>query len=364
MEVVDLIKTKAELLCWGIKYDKEAQKFFKEQNPYSVAKTGNIGLHIILENKFPALVTTTHKFNQRTSYKLKEKDKKWYLTKNDKEICEVKSIKMPNWYSKKTSSGTPMSNVFLHEGINFLHQVYQGCGYFQIGKACKFCGTGSIWKIPKPKDIGETVEQAYLENKNYQVCLGGGTPITPEKGTKYFLECIKEIRERVEKIPIWVEMTPPDENRYIQNMINAGASSFGFNIEIWDDKLREEICLGKSEISKERYLEVFDFVTNKLGKNRIGTVLITGLEPFESTLEGIKIMSEKGVRVCIVPFKPWDDSEYANKETCNPEDLIQLCKKAAKVMKANDINPKKYHGCLNCSSCTIEDDFLGLISNT
>jgi len=182
--------------------------------------------------------------------------------------------------------------------------------------------------------------------------------MTPGKGTEYFVECIREIRKTVKKIPIWVEMCPPDENRYIQMMIDAGADSFGFNIEIWDDDLRKEVCPGKSAISKERYFEAFDYVAEKIGKNRAGTVLIAGLEPKESTVEGAKAMMQKGLMVCILPFKPWDGSEYAGKEPCNPKDLLWIAERTAKFMKKYGINPKNYHGCLNCPSCTIGDAFL------
>lgn len=358
MDIENLIKIKAELLCFGLRYDKEAQKFFKRQNPYSIGKTGNVGLHIILENKLSVLVSTTHVFDKKTQYRLKEKNKKWILIKNDKEVCEVTPIKMPVWYPKKTSSGSPTSTVFLHEGLNFIHQCYQGCGYFQTKKACKFCGTGPIWKIPTPEDVGETVELAYKENSNYQVCLGGGSPITAGKGTEYFLDCIKEIRKRVKEIPIWIEMVPPAENKYIRLMIDAGANSFGFNIEIWDDDLRKEICPGKFEVNKERYFAAFNFVNKKLGKNKIGTLLIAGLEPKESTLEGVEVMSQMGVRVCLLAFKPWDTCEYVYKESCNPEDLLWISKRAADFMKTNKIDPQKNYGCLNCPSCTIDGDFL------
>ena len=361
MKIKDLIRIKAELLCWGLRYNKEAQEFFREQNPHFVGKTGNIGLHILLENKLTALVSTTHRFDQRTPYKIKQKNKTWILLKEGKEVCKIKGIKMPNWYSKKTNNNTSMSNVFFHEGIHFLHQCYEGCGYFQIKKPCKFCATGPVCKIPAPKDVGETAEQAYKENPKYHVCLGGGTPISMGKGAEYFLGCITQIRKRVKEIPIWVEITPPDKNKYIQMMIDAGANSFGLNLEIWDDKLRKEICPGKFQISRGRYLEAFNFITEKLGKNRVGTVLIAGLEPKESTVKGAKIMSQKGVRVCILPFKPWDGSAYSNRKPCNPEDLLWIGKKVAKFMLDNKVDPKKCQGCSSCPSCTIEEDLMALI---
>jgi 2-iminoacetate synthase ThiH len=95
-----------------------------------------------------------------------------------------------------------MSQVFAHESIHFLHQQYSGCAYQSIGSGCKFCGAGKKFIYNTPKEVAETVLTAYKENNNYQICLGGGTKLTPGKGSEYFLECIKLIRQKNKKVPI------------------------------------------------------------------------------------------------------------------------------------------------------------------
>jgi hypothetical protein len=95
-----------------------------------------------------------------------------------------------------------MPQIFAHEGIHHLHQQYSGCAYQAIGLGCKFCGAGKTFIQNTPQEIAETVLAAFEDDHNYQACLGGGTKLTPGKGSEYFLECIKLIREKNKIIPI------------------------------------------------------------------------------------------------------------------------------------------------------------------
>ncbi len=147
---------------------------------------------------------------------------------------------------------------------------------------CRFCGTGSNWKIGTPQEIGEIVAEAVKENREYHVCLGGGTRLPLNRNVEYFSECAAEIRKRDSNVPVWVELMPIEADDEISRLVESGVTSFGFNIEIWDDALRKEICPGKSQISKNQYLEAMKKALKILGPNRVGSCLIIGLESIES----------------------------------------------------------------------------------
>lgn len=212
-----------------------------------------------------------------------------------------------------------------------------------------------------PKEIGEVVEMAFRESDKYQVCLGGGTRLPLHRNTDYFLKCLSEIRERNNDIPVFIEIVPPETNEEILELVNAGATSFGFNIEIWDDRLREEICPGKSFITRQRYLEAMEYSLELLGPNKVGSCLIVGLEPSENSIRGTLELASRGIQPCILPFKPWDGSVFNNRKNCNPEIVLRVGEKAAQYMLKYGINPHENHGCLNCEGCTVEHDILELM---
>jgi len=356
----EILLTKAELLCWGVRADENTRRFYEEQNPFHWVKTGNVGLNMILADLTPVLVSVTHRFNARSPYSLL-KEEEWYICRNGRKLYPVTPIPMPQWYANLTSSGTSMPNVFLFEGYHYLHIVYQGCGFVLVGQGCKFCGTGGKWRRVSPRDIGEVVEAAYLEHPNCHVCLGGGTRLNRDKEVEYLTGCISEIRKRCTDVPVWVEMVPPPTDEHIRVMVDAGATSLGFNIELWDDGIRHRVCPGKSTVSKERYFQAFACVTELLGPNKVGSVLIAGLEPIGRTIEGIKALARAGVQPAILAFKPWNGSPLQSHPPADPQELIELSRVAARQMRLFNIAPSENEGCCNCHSCGIEDDFLELV---
>lgn len=353
-----LIRTKAYLLSYGIRENKYSQEFYQQQNPYDIIKSGYVGLHFLLEGLIPTLASTTFYFDRDSKYELIKIKNKFYLKGDDGSQTLAIPIPMPKWYQKKTASGKPMASVFAHESTHYLHQQYSGCGYQIVGKGCKFCGVGCQWLKNTADEVAETAIEACKENNQYHICLGGGTRVSPDKGTDFFVAEIQKIRKKNKIAPIWVEMVPPDSNDDIEKMIQAGATAFGFNLEIWNDKRRQSICPGKCEVTKNRYFKAWKYVQKRLGKDHVNTALIVGLEPYNSTKEGINKISQAGVRITLLPFKPWDTSEYAQKEPAHPEKLLKLAWILARDMIKYDIKASKNYGCASCDSCTIEDDIM------
>ncbi len=356
----ETIEIKVGLLCWGLCSSKTAEEIYARQNPGGQWKTGNIGLHIAFKNGSHVLVTISHSFDKQSPYSLEKEDRKLVLVKNGKVARLMIEEPMLDWYKQKTSSGTLMPTLFLHEGKAFLHQAYRGCDYFRKELQCKFCGTGAVWHDIEPKETAEVVKIALKDNPSYQVCLGGGTRLPRKRDIEYFSACAREIRKVSSDVPIWVEMTPPESEKSIAEMVKAGVTSFGFNIEIWDDKLRKEICPGKSSISKVCYLDAIKSVTKILGPNRVGCCLLVGLEPEASSIEGALALTSIGAQPCMLAFKPWDRSVFKDKPSCDPESLIRVSQAAVEGMIKNNIVPTKNQGCLLCEGCTIDHDIYDL----
>lgn len=351
-----IIRTKADLLCMGIRPNEVAEAIYYRQNPCQDWKTGNVGLHISFESGSHVLVTVAHAFDKRSTYSLSYENGNLFLLKGEEVVNHLEEVQMPSWYQKKTTTMISMSAVFLHEGRSFLHQAYTGCDYHTIGLQCRFCGTGRNWKIGRPKEVGEVVEHAVGENDKYYVCLGGGTRLPLDRNVEYFSKCLHEIRQRNTNVPVWIEMVPPESISGISKLVQQGATSFGFNIEIWDDELRKRICPGKSQIQKPLYLDAMRKTLDSLGPDRVGSCLIVGLEPIESSIEGARALTSIGVQPCILPFRPWDKSLYCNQPLCDANDLIEVSKAAVAAMIQNGVSPERNEGCLLCEGCTVDHD--------
>lgn len=350
---MDCIDLKAQLLCLGLKPDVNSISLYNYQNPDAIWKTGNNGCFLSFDNT-QVLATIVHNRNRTSPFSFSIKDK---CIKQGEKIVKSNVVAplYPEWYKSKLPTEKMFSEVFLLEGERFFHQAYKGCDYMACGKGCKFCSTGSrCEKEVSPIDIGEAA--AIIDNHfdDAHICLGGGTYLPVSHNVKYFSECIKEIRKRNEKIPIWIEMVPPTKEE-LNMLIDLGATAFGFNIEIWDDVKRKKYCPGKYSISKSHYLDILEYAAGVL-PNRVGSCLIVGLDTPQNLHLGIDALASIGVHPCLLPFKPFDGSETANECLCDYKELIELSYYSVEQIHNNGLDLLKNQGCLLCDCCTVMHD--------
>lgn len=350
---MDTISLKAELLCMGLVADDTTLDLYRRQNPEQIWKTGNNGCFIEFDNTH-LMASIQHKKNTASpySFSLRESNltQKSYIIKRN-----VKASVYPEWYGIKLSTGRMFAETLVLEGDRFFHLAYKGCDYMDCGQGCQFCATGiRNTDEATPLEIGEAAGIAREHIADAQVCLGGGTYLPISSNIKYFAECITEIRKRNKDMPIWIEMVPPNACD-VDLLIEYGATAFGFNIEVWDDKKRKEYCPGKSRISKQHYIDILNY-TAKLLPNRVGCCLIAGLDTSENIKEGIRCLTEIGVHPCILPFKPFDGSKLEEHDPCDPHELIELSCYAAEQMHEKGLDPYRNEGCLLCDCCTLTHD--------
>ena len=366
-KATSVIDIKAELLRFGLQPNEVVDELFNIQNPHDIKRTGNNGIFISIDG-LDALVSTRHKCNSSSPYKIeKDPSGNYKLTKYDKTIdVSVAPIKFPEWASKEfqiNGKKTNFSDYFLYEGSGFIHLAYNSCSFTEQEK-CRFC---SVRRRDKYED--HSVEDVCLAleavlpdiPEDIHFCLGGGTHLSGD--VEFFKPIIQTIR-KYKNNPIWIEMIPPTKTHKtqkltdnIQELINAGATSFGFNIEIWDDDKRKEICPGKSRVPKEDYLQACEYAKTKLGPDSVGSCLIVGLDTRENIKNAIDKLLELGVQPCILMYKDYDTDlgKHVIPESYQ-QDYIFLSEYAAR--KANNLGMEfdKNQGCLKCNCCTIMHD--------
>ena len=347
------IDLKADLLCIGMSADNATLELFEEQNPNEVWKTGNNGCFFEFDST-RLMASIVHQINGTSPYHFLLNEK--HLLKGNEIVRKnVNATIYPDWYRVKLSTGRAFTEVFLLEGERFFHQAYKGCDYMANGVGCGFCSTGyRNNRESTPVEIGEAAGIIKEYMSAAQICLDGGTYLPISNNVNYFIECVKQIRKRNESIPIWIEIVPPSQEDVLR-LIDVGATSFGFNIEIWDDKKRKEMCPGKSEISMYHYLDILQFAAKQL-PDKIGSCLIVGLDKPNNVREGVRALIDIGVHPCILPFKPFDGSRLEKAAPCNPVEYIELSDYAVNQMQKNGLNLLANEGCLLCECCTVMHD--------
>jgi len=193
--------------------------------------------------------------------------------------------------------------------------------------------------------------------------LTGGNAETEDRGLKRYAPFVREISKAVKeavgrKPAIQLEVSPPNGNaeKYIDELAEAGATSFMMNLEQGKYEYRKIVCAEKSKIPLSDYARAFKVVKEKgLGA---ASVLINGLaEPPNSTFGYAKMLISMGVRPIVLPLRP--RGKLRNAYPANPVEFAELSKKVGELIDKSSIELEKTQGCASCPGCAMVQEDMG-----
>jgi L-amino acid N-acyltransferase YncA len=373
-----IVRLKSALLCHGLRANEFSDDLARWFNPWSAKRTGHVGIHVrlgktVLNLPMDRLYQNNSIYTNRSPFELRPvsgmglKDATWAVCDRGGALAAVELIPPPSWYRVATTRGIPMPELLLCEGeANLMGAIPGSCCYDSADLTCRFCAfAGSETPDATPLDYAETVVAALAEDSRITVTLTGGNSRSPDRGLRRYLPYVQAIIKMVEdKLPgcppppIQLECAPPEDVSYLRTAIQAGVGSFSVNLEIFDDTRRRAVCPGKSEIPKHDYERAWDFLVGQLGRFRVGSALIFGLEPEYSTVRGALWMLRQGIRPNLIPFKPMPGSAF---EEMPPPDFVgyhEVCSVVAPEMLEASLDLSTRLGCTSCGACTLEEDLL------
>lgn len=360
---VDLLRLKVELLCEGVRLSAKIDKGRK----VGAGPAG--GRYIVLPGGFCVNTAFWGAFTEKSPWELTERNGEPFLMRKDDETLEeipVEVVPNPNFYSLKTSDGVPMWKIALLHGTNCLATtVHQKCVHWKFGKECKFCGidlslkSGTTIPVKTSKQFREVVEAAAEEGVCNCITLTTGTIATPDRGATLLAEVAREVKSH-QKIPVHVQVEPPENDEYLEMLADAGADTIGVHIETFDRRIRKEVCPGKAETTLEKYYEIWKRSVELFGEEQVSSFLIAGLgEDDENILRGAEELARIGVVPYLVPFRPLVGTEFENKRPPSSKRMIALYKRVAETLKIYGVNPNKNKaGCVRCGACSAVKEAL------
>jgi hypothetical protein len=176
---------------------------------------------------------------------------------------------------------------------------------------CQFCSIGlNMGTESKDKDLAdilEVVDIAYGESEPLaratHLLLGGGTWPSPDRIALRMAEAAREIKQRWPQ-SIYVMIVPPDDLGIIDELCDAGVDEIGMNVELYSDE-RSDRFLRRKRMNRDKaaYGRALRRAVDRIGPVNTRSILIVGLEPRESTLEGVRWLCEMGVMPILSPFR-------------------------------------------------------------
>lgn len=255
----------------------------------------------------------------------------------------------PAFYSETASDGTPLSNSVQVRGADCLAVCYSNyCGYFATGDQCWFCNLvptkQTYQSVPTKKRaeaVGEAVAKAW-NTGDYQhiIFTGGYLPGLTEEET---LEALTESVRRhtgLDDIPGCAVPTAPTDLDQVDRLRRTGITAVSYNLEIWDPKLFEAICPGKTKaVGRDGWLAALDRAVDVFGPGNVTSSLVSGIEAKDSLLEGIDYLASRGVYAYLIVWSPNPGSRLEGHRTPTVDWYLDLNRQTVDIWESHELPP-------------------------
>ncbi|MDR3344182.1 MAG: radical SAM protein [Oscillospiraceae bacterium] len=251
-----------------------------------------------------------------------------YLKVSGMKLFPVEYEKRPLFYDKKTSDGIEMWKLAQHRLGDELMVTYNTyCHTLKGGNQCRFCGLNqnepihrrkNSYFIQTPEQIAEIAEAAYGEGIAKRLEITGG--ILPKRAEVDFIIAVgNAVKARLGTKTVpggHALLAAPNDLSQIDRLKEAGWEYVFFNLEVWNPHFFAGLCPGKEAIvGREHWLKALDYAVEVFGKGNVRSILIAGLEPLNSYLEGAEYLTEHGIFADPSPWMPMPGSLMEGQST-------------------------------------------------
>lgn len=298
-------------------------------------------------------------WNPSSKFSIISEDGKYYLTENHDVVKEIIFEHKPEFYNLKTSDGKDMSRVVQAGGRGRAAITYSNeCSLKDKGLDCLFCNINATkntfgeldnieWKYPK--QIGEVINAAFKEGYRGYNLTGGFIPERRE--VEYYIDVIEAIKEEtgIEEVHGMACVGAPSDLSIIEKYKEAGYQHIATNLEIWDENLFKTICPGKEELcgGRKNWIDALKHEVEVFGKGNVRSVLVAGIEPKESLLEGIEYLASIGVIAIPSAWKPCIGSAFEGHRSPVTEWHQDVLKRTYNIYKKSGFTLEQFYYVFN-----------------
>lgn len=351
---MDLLRLKAELLCNGLRLDDSLKPNGYRANKRASLSEGRCFNLYHNGRKIPVNVAVHEDFAKKSAFEYNHEKKQ--ITRDGLPVIEAHIIEDPDWLMDPLPDGTLLADMFqLHASNAIATSLVNYCHFKEDGNGCKYCALDSAGGVTQkdPAQIAAAVNHLESKGLNFlELNLNAGTLPGVDRSAELYIDVVSEVR-KISNIPIAAQICPPEDSVYIDRLKDAGLTTISFNLEIFNENNRREICPGKSKVTVNHYLESLKYATAVFGRGQVSSWLISGLEPKETTIAGINAVAATGAIPFVTVFRPLMGTELGGKLPPAVEDVMEIFRALGQAIRHNGLNPgESACGCVNCGCCS------------
>ncbi len=370
------LELKAELLVEGIQATsnalEEVGKKYKEQNHGLFGWDFEDHVGMVLPDDFTLPDGTVVQFrkNSRSPYRVILEEGNLVLTRGEETLCKVEWIPRPTYYEMRTANNHRMVKVGQIGGEDCLFFCYQNyCSFFSRHEQCLFCNLVSTSKTydsvltrKDTEDIGEVAKAAFSEGRVKHVLLTGGC-FNHQKEIELVTDILKSIRDHTgfDRVSGTILPSPAKGTEEIKRYHDSGIKAIGFSMEIWDERLYQAICPGKSSgTSHGEFVQSIESAVRVFGEGNVYGVFVMGLEPRKTFLEGVRTITGLGANVVPFVWSPNPGSKLEGHRAPTSRWFIDTVLEAAEIVCNAKIPSGTENHCYKCDGNSLLHDALRL----
>ena len=135
------------------------------------------------------------------------------------------------------------------------------------------------------------------------------------------------------------------------NLLQRGVHELSINIEIFNQELARRLMRKKFDMGVESYLDFIESAASVLGRGRVRSMLLVGIEPLEDTLRGVPAIAERGGVPVLSPFRPDPSTPMRDHSPPSADDLRAAYRQSKSICDQLDVplGPS----CVPCSHNTL-----------
>jgi hypothetical protein len=255
-------------------------------------------------------------------------------------------LPLPGYLGKYDSKKNLISDTIMSHADRARVSPIFGCAY-----RCKFCDFNLYdYKIRPVEQILEGLEYAKQDQQLpvKHVLISGGTPKFSDFG---YLDNVYEQIIKKAGIPVDVMMAPRNDG-IVDRLANWGLFGYSINLELYSRESITQYAPQKKHIGIDEYKKFIERAVQNIGSNgRVRSLLIIGLEPLESTLEGVEFLARMGCDPVLSPFRPAKGTSLAKIPPLSQEKMEYIYLKSKEI--AERFGVKLGPRCIPCQHNTL-----------
>lgn len=180
----------------------------------------------------------------------------------------------------------------------------------------------------------------------HHLLISGGTPKPKDARQlgQFYIDVIASFPD----LPVDI-MNVPIRGLFDWEMLDSAGSldEVSINLEIFDPNIASALMPHKFNRGVSFYLDEIEAAANALGPGRVRSMMLVGLEPLSSTLDGIRAVIERGGVPVLSPFRPDAGTPLRNTRPPTTHELVEAFLRAESVAAdlGSELGPK-------CAPCT------------